>query len=135
MSAPAPPEGRYGPAPSARRRRWSALAIAGLAVVGVAFVVWLGLINANPAVSWKDVGFSVDGNSSVSVTFDVMRADPSVPAQCRVQALNAHFAQVGVVTVDIPPGERGAQRHHVEVATSEEATTGVVDRCWVTSEG
>lgn len=135
MSAPAPPEGRYGPVPTARRRRWTVAAIAAGAAVGVAFVVWLGLLNANPPVSWKDVGFSVDGDSSVEVQFDVMRADPSVPVQCRIQALNRYYAQVGVVTVDIGPGRLGAQRESAMVATSEEAVTGVVESCWVVEQG
>ncbi|MCB2177350.1 MAG: DUF4307 domain-containing protein [Actinomycetales bacterium] len=135
MSAPAPPEGRYGPAPTARRRRWTVAAIGTGAALGVAFVVWLGLINASPPVSWKDVGFSVDGDASVEVTFDVMRSDPSIPAQCRIQALNRYYAQVGVVTVDIAAGTLGAQREHATVATSEEATTGIVESCWLVGQG
>lgn len=135
MSAPAPPEGRYGPVPTARRRRWTVAALGAGAALGVAFVVWLGVINASPPVSWKDVGFSVDGDAGVEVQFDVMRADPSLPAQCRVQALNKYYAQVGVVTVDVPPARLGAQRLSATVATSEEATTGLVESCWLVDQG
>ncbi|HMO10604.1 MAG TPA: DUF4307 domain-containing protein, partial [Actinotalea sp.] len=71
---------------------------------------------------------------SVEVAFDVIRADPAVPVACRITALNRHYAEVGVVVVEIGPGQRGAERQRVEVATAEEATTGVVDSCWVQSD-
>lgn len=134
MTTSALPEGRYGrPATPARRRR-AVAGIVALAVAGVALVVWLGLHQANPAVTWRDVGFVVDGDRAVTVSFDVIRADPSVPVQCRVHALNIHYAQVGAVTVDVAPGELGAQRERVEIATTEAAVTGLVDICWVQEE-
>jgi hypothetical protein len=134
MTAAAPPEGRYGPAPTPGRRRRTVIALAAVGAVGVAVTVWLGLNVASQPVTWRDVGFVVHGSSSVDVTFDVMRTDPSVPVQCQVQALNVHFAQVGVVVVDVAPGDLGSQRETAQVATSEEATTGVVHRCWVTGQ-
>ena len=121
--------------PTARRRRWTVAAIGTGAALGVTLVVWLGVINASPPVSWKDVGFTVDGDARVEVQFDVMRSDPLGPAQCRIQALKIYHAQVGVVTVDIPPGRLGAQRHSATVATSEEATTGLVESCWLVDQG
>ncbi|MCV2396382.1 DUF4307 domain-containing protein [Actinotalea sp. M2MS4P-6] len=134
MTAPTVPEGRYGRPATPGRRRRAVLGVAALAVAGLAVLGWVISNTANPAVSWRDVGFEVDGSRAVTVTFDVMRADPSVPVQCRVQALNIHYAQVGVVTVDVEPGELSAQRERVEIATTEEAVTGVVHSCWVTQE-
>lgn len=128
------PAGRYGPLPSTQRRRRTTAALAGAGLLLVAVVVWLGLRTANPAVTWKDVGFEVHDDQRVTVVFDVIRADPSVPVVCRVQALNAHYGQVGVVSVEIGPGERGAQRERVEVATSELAVTGLVDACQVRAD-
>jgi hypothetical protein len=125
------PVGRYGPAPDpgARRRRVLGLWAAG--VVGLAVVVWLGLIAAAAPVTWKDVGFTITSAGEVEIAFDVIRADPSAPVQCRVQALNDTYAQVGVRTVDVPPADRRAVRQRAVIATSELATTAVVDRCWV----
>lgn len=131
MNAVAPPEGRYGRAPSTGGRRRVVAAIATLGVVGTAGVVWLGISTAQPDVSWKDVGYTVHGDASVDVAFDVIRADPATPVRCRVKALTSHYVEAGVVTVDVGPGDRRAERRHAAVATAQEAVTGVVDTCWL----
>ncbi|HWS57555.1 MAG TPA: DUF4307 domain-containing protein [Actinotalea sp.] len=133
-TAPGLPAGRYGPEPDARsgRRRVLGLALAGAALVGV--TLWVGLGAARTPVTWKDVGFSVDGPVGVEVVFDVIRIDPSVPVRCRVQALNQQYAQVGLVTLDVPPAPDRAQRLAVDVATTETAVTGLVDACWVVDD-
>ncbi len=128
------PVGRYGPPPSEQSRRRRTIAIATAGVAGLGLAVWLGIVAASAPVSWKDVGFTLDGSTSIEIDFDVIRSDPAVPVQCRVQALNDHYAQVGVVTVDIPTGGRQAERQHAVIRTSELATTAVVDRCWVVAK-
>jgi len=127
------PLGRYGPPIDASSRRRRTVAISAVGVAGLALVIWLGLLAAGTPLSWKDVGFTVSGSGQVEIAFDVIRSDPGTAVQCRVQALNEHYAQVGVVTVDIPAGERKAERQRAVIATSELATTAVVDRCWVPS--
>ncbi|WP_372595582.1 DUF4307 domain-containing protein [Actinotalea sp.] len=133
-AAPRVPAGRYGPEPDvhARRRRVVALWVTG--ALGLGVVVWLGLGVASSPVSWKDVGFTVSGSEQVEIAFDVIRSDPAAPVQCRVQALNENYAQVGVRTVDVLPGDRQAQRERAVIATSELATTAVVDRCWLSED-
>lgn len=128
-AAARPPAGRYGPEPrpGAARLRTALLALLGAAAVGVA--AWFGLASGDAAVSWKDVGFTID-EGSVDVVFDVIRPDPSVPAECRLQALNEQHAQVGVVTVAVAPAEDRVQRLRATVAVSEPAVTGVVETCW-----
>jgi len=132
MSPPtALPTGRYGPpaAPGAGRRRTVGLVALGIALVAV--TVWVGLGAARTPVTWKDIGFTTDGATSVEVVFDVVRLDPGDAVQCRVQALNQHFGQVGLVTVDVAPAQDRVQRFAVDVATTEAAVTGLVDSCWV----
>jgi len=85
-------------------------------------------------VDWDDVGFRVDGDAQVEVTFDVVRADPSRPATCRVEALNQSYAQVGVRTVEVAPSEHRRVRLTVPVATSETAVTGTVSSCRLVDE-
>lgn len=125
------PVGRYGPAPrrGARRRRAMTLWLLGLA--GLAMALWIGLGAARTPVNWQDVGFRIDGAESVEVVFEVSRIDPSVPVECRLQALNQQHAQVGVRTVALRASTQTVHRLSAVVATSEEAVTGVVDRCWV----
>ena len=130
-----PPAGRYGRSPartpgSAPTTR-AKVGLWALGVAAVAVAVWLGLVAARSPVTWDDVGFTVQGADGVEVVFDVNRADPSVPVQCRLQALNQQFAQVGVLVVDIAPSTDAQQRFRSTVATAEPAVTGVVESCWV----
>lgn len=133
-TAPRPPAGRYGPEPDARRRRRGVAALWALGVVALAVTVWLGLGVARTPVTWQDVGFRIDGAASVEVVYDVQRIDPSVPVRCRVEALAQNHAQVGVVTADVPAAESRTVRVTTTVRTTEQAVTGVVDRCWVAGD-
>ena len=121
------PAERYGDGPSPRRR----LVLGGvvvLAAVFLAWVVWAGLHLAQREVRWSDVGYDVVDDTTVEVTFTVVK-DPGSSAVCTIEALNARHAQVGLATVEIGPAdERGVVRT-ATVRTAERAVTGVVDRC------
>lgn len=128
------PAGRYGPVPDERSRRRTVVAIWAAGIVGLGLAVWLGLIAATDPVTWKDVGFTVEGADRTEIVFDVIRTDPSTPVRCRVEALDTTYAQVGVRTVDVAPGDRQAQRERAVIATSGLPTTAVVSTCWVVEE-
>jgi hypothetical protein len=127
----APPPGRYGPAP-VRSRRLVVAALVLLGVAAVALAAWLGLRVGVVPVDWHDVGFSVEGDDLLEVTFDVTRPDPSRPASCVVEALNESHAQVGVVTVEVPASADGRVRLTTTVRTSERAVSGTVVSCRLT---
>ena len=125
------PAGRYGPQPRPGGARRRAIALWAVGLAGLAVAVWLGLGAARTPVTGQDVGFTVQGDAAVEVTFDLSRPDASVPVRCRVQALNEQYGQVGLLVVDVPPGEARTERLRVTVATSERAVTGLVDTCQV----
>ena len=128
------PAGRYGPPPDPARRRLAVVATGALAAVAVGLAVWIGLGVGDAPVTWKDIGFTVQGTTAVDVEFEVQRADPSVPVRCRLEALNQAYGQVGVIVVDIPAAAQDRQRFGATIATSELAVTGGVDTCWVGDE-
>lgn len=127
---PGVPADRYGRPAGAGSRRRIVIVLWALGLVGLAVVVWLGLGMARTPVTWQDVGFRIE-DESVEVVFDVIRVDPQVPVRCRLEALSVRHAQVGVVTVDVPPGTDLAVRSVATIRISEPAVTGVVDTCWV----
>lgn len=137
MTAPTPttpPAGRYGPEPDVAARRRGVVALWVLGAAGLAVAVWLGIGVGSTPVTWQDVGFTLVGSERVEVDFDVIRTDPSVPARCRIQALNEQYAQVGVRTVDVPPGTDRVVRLSSTVATVEAAVTGIVESCWAAED-
>lgn len=128
--APADRYGRAGADP--RRRRLAVALIAAVAVAFVVLVVLIGLQAAREPVRWQNVGFDVQGPAVVEVTYEVIKS-PDDWAECTLVALNEGYAQVGVRTVLIGPGEQ-VQRFRSTVSTAELATTGIVDSCQVVPE-
>jgi hypothetical protein len=125
-----PPAGRYGPEPTVRRRRLAIAAIAALAVVGLAVVVAIGIRFASEPVRHKLVGFDVVDSERVDVTFEVSM-EPGTVAECTVDTMADSYAQVGTLDVTVGPVDTLESRWTVSVATSELATTGVVESCRV----
>lgn len=128
----APPAGRYGTRRTAPPRRLVVALLALLGLTGVGLAAWLGLRVGVVPVDWHDVGFRIEGDDLVEVTFDVTRSDPSRPASCVVEALNESHAQVGVVTVDVAASEATRVRLTTPVRTSELAVSGTVRSCRIT---
>ncbi|MBO0922253.1 DUF4307 domain-containing protein [Cellulomonas sp. zg-ZUI222] len=126
--APRPPVGRYGPEPTDATRRLQRVALAALVVGAMLLLGWIGSGVLRDPVQWQDVGYRVDGPGSTEITFDVTTA-VGTGATCRVQALAASYAQVGVLDVDVPPAETRTRRVTVTVPTVELAVTGVVQGC------
>ncbi len=124
------PAERYGDRPAAWRRPASVLAVALLAAVGLGWVVWAGLHQANAPIRWNDVGYSVVDDSTTRVTFDVI-AEPGTAATCRLEAVNLSYAVVGVAQVEIDRADTKVTRHSVEVATQERAASAGVKSCAV----
>jgi hypothetical protein len=126
--APRPPAGRYGPEPTPARRRLTIAGIVATAVVGVGITVWIGLGQAATPVRYETFGFKVVSSEQVDVTIQVSMK-PGTQARCTIDALSENFAQVGTVDVVVGPNDQLEGRTTVSVATSELATTGIVESC------
>lgn len=129
-SSPArrPPAGRYGPAPTAGRRRLAVAGIVATALVGIGITIWIGLGQASTPVRYDDFGFKVVSSEQIDVTFQVSM-EPGTQAECTIDALSENYAQVGTVDVVVGPNDQLEGRYTVSVATSELATTGIVESC------
>lgn len=122
------PAGRYGAEPTRRSRRRTIAFLAVVVLAGLALVVWLGLRSAATPVRWNDVGYALDGATSVQVTFEVIK-DPDATAVCRVQALSQSHAEVGVQSVTVGPAGTQVQRVTTTIPTAEQAVTAAVHSC------
>ncbi len=123
-----PPAGRYGPEPTAAARTWRRAGLVVLVLAALAVLAWVGIATLRDPVQWRDVGYHVDGATSIQVTFDVTKS-ASASATCRVRALSQSYAEVGVMDVPVGPGTTSTQRVTVTVPTSETAVTGTVQTC------
>lgn len=124
-----PPADRYGPVRTAserrRRRRWAA---AGAGGIGLLALLWVGSTAVRVHVEARDTGFVIVDEQTVEVSF-VVTKPPDATVLCRVRALSPSFAEVGVVDVPVGPSTGDTVPVTVRLATSEPATTGVVQAC------
>lgn len=124
-----PPGDRYGRRRTpAQRRRRAVVAAVVAAAVGLSTVIWAAFGVMRVPVRTQDAGFAIIDDAAIDVTFIVAKA-PEAVAQCRVRALNPSFAEVGARDVLIGAGEDRSVQVTARIATSERATTALVQGC------
>ncbi|GAB4068355.1 hypothetical protein GCM10028777_27200 [Angustibacter speluncae] len=131
------PADRYGDLRPSWHRTAARTVTVLVAVLGLAYVVWVGIGVADRDVRWQDVGFRLDAGedgdagSAVEVTFDVTVYEGTT-ATCTVRALSASYAVVGQVDVpvEVEP-DRRTVRQRATVLVTEPAVSGGVEECTV----
>jgi len=118
---------RYG---RTRRRRlpWIVGILLVIAVVGV--FGWMTFMQSANSVDADDLGFEVADEHSVTVRFQVTGGQGKDVA-CAIEALDEEFGIVGWRIVEIPASDEHLQQMSTTVPTVAEATTGLVNSCWV----
>lgn len=119
---------RYGPPPSAKRRRVWRVFITAVIAVALGSIVWAAFSITRTDVTWQEVGFSIKGDHAIDLTFDVSYPPGSV-LRCTLEALNHHYAQVGIRDVDLGPETERIIRYRETIATQELAVTAVIRTC------
>ena len=116
---------------------WGArIAMAIFAFAALGWLIWSAWFHAHPALTFKEIAFTITSESSSELRYEVTRREPDRPIICVLRALDSSAAVVGEVRETIP-GETGeaasstAARRTV-VATLSKAAFVRVDRCWVT---
>lgn len=126
-------DARYGRT-RGRRLRARTIAIiagAGVLLVAVAWVLWVGLFGATASIETQDVGYTVIDSHTIDVRSQVS-TDPGTTVSCSIQALNEKFAIVGWKVIALP-AVTGRNRVFTErLRTSEPAVTGLIGSCWLT---
>lgn len=131
MTTQAELDERYGRTvdPVRRRLGWGAV-IAG-AAIGIGWLGWTAVSGSIDAVSVDDLGFEVRSPHAVEVSFQ-LSAPPGRDVACAVQALDEDFGIVGWKIVRYEGDGSHAMSRTEAVPTVSEATTGLVESCWVT---
>ncbi len=118
---------RYGR--TRRRPRWLPvvlLATVVLACLGLAIVGYRNL--GSPPIEGRQTAFRVTNDSTVEVSFQVVRAQPERPAVCIVRARSEDGDETGRKEVYIQPGSRSVIATTV-LRTSRRPVTGEVFGC------
>lgn len=118
---------RYG---RTRRRRLPWIIAAVVAAVALAMLAWTTVAQSMNSVDADDLGYEVVDAHSVTVRFQVTGTQGRDVA-CAVEALDEEFGVVGWKIVEIPAADMHMQQLSATVPTVAEATTGLVNSCWV----
>lgn len=123
-------EDRYG-AGRARNvdKRFGYIAAGLLVAAGIVFLVFSGW-NEKSTLEFRDIAHAMPDEQTVQVTFTVT-AQPEVPVLCAVEALNTSFATVGWKIIDLPLSSERTRTITASVITTNPATTGRVNICWI----
>ena len=123
-------DARYGRTASAARRAVLAIVIAVAALVVGAFA-WMTVASTMDDVSVDTTGFSVDGERTLTLAFQVT-APVGRSVACALEAQDVEHGVVGWRIVQFPASDLHARAFREAIPTTAEATTGLVNSCWVT---
>lgn len=100
--------------------------------VAVAATVWLGwsVVSSANTVGVNDLGFHVRDEATTEVSFQ-FTAPVGSDVACVLEALDEEFGIVGWKVFEYAAGDGHGQRHTEDIPTVAEATTGLVNSCWV----
>lgn len=113
------------------RRRWTMGVIAVIAVAVVGGFSWITVSNAMSEVIADDTAFSLDGEHSVTITFQVS-APRGASVACALEAQDVEHGVVGWRIVQYEASDLHTRAFRETIPTVGTATTGLVNSCWVT---
>ena len=121
---------RYGTAPkTVQRRRNGRIALWTLGIAGTIAAGWMGWSMAvGDDFAVQDYGFSILSPERAEASIIVSK-NADITLTCRFTALNTGYAEVGSREVQIGLGKSVQEKFTVELKTSEEATTALLDNC------
>ena len=102
-------------------------------VVAVASIGWLGwgvLAGGSANVRADDTAFAIPDERTVSVSFQVT-APVGAETACAIEALDEDFGVVGWRVIVYPASTSHTQAYTETIPTVGQATTGLVNTCWV----
>ncbi|GAA1470622.1 DUF4307 domain-containing protein [Microbacterium thalassium] len=130
MTTPEMLDERYGRTRPAMPR-WVVVAVIVVAAVGFGAVGW-SIFAANiDAVDADTTGFEVVDEHSVAVSFQ-FSGPVGRSIACALEAQDREHGVVGWKVVEYPASDLPARAFREVLATTGDATTGLVNSCWVT---
>ncbi len=121
---------RYGRGRSAARR-WVIAGAVTAGIVAVGLFGWMIVATSLDAVDPETTGFEVVDAHSVTIRFQVS-APVGRSIACAIEAQDEEHGIVGWRVVEYPGSDLHVRAFQEDIPTTAEATTGLVNSCWVT---
>ncbi len=127
VTTPAQLDERYGRGP---RRRLPMIVGGAIAVAAIAVFGWWTVQGSADAVDVTDRGFDLTDAHTVTVSFQIS-APADRPVHCILEAQDEEFGIVGFKVIEYAPSAQRARAFTERIPVVGEATTGLVNSCWV----
>ncbi|GAA4491146.1 hypothetical protein GCM10023171_34570 [Microbacterium panaciterrae] len=127
VTTPAQLDERYGRGP---RRRLPMIVGGAIAVAAIGVFGWWTVQGSANTVDVTDRGFDLTDAHTVTVSFQIS-APADRPVHCILEAQDVEFGIVGWKVIDYPASSQRARAFTERIPVVGEATTGLVNSCWV----
>ena len=117
-------EDRYGVRPA---KRWVAPAVV-IAVIGISWLVWVGLHHSNPDIRSSVISFTATTDREMSIRYEVVRKDKDQVLTCTLVARDYDKTVVGQIEDEIGPGLAVVQKN-TEIPTRSQGVNADVVAC------
>jgi hypothetical protein len=117
---------RYGVRPE---RAWVPYALS-FAIIGGAWLIWAGLHQAEPTISYSLVAFNNEDPRNTEIRYTINRRDPSREATCVIAARDIDKVIVGQIDDQIPAA-KGAIERTVTIPSRADAVNAGVTTCYL----
>jgi hypothetical protein len=121
---------RYGRA-GTPRRSWTIGIVGAISFVSVGLFAWMNVAGALDDVAIDTTGFTVEDARTVTLAFQITAPEGRTVA-CVLEAQDEEHGIVGWKVVELPASDLRARAFREVIPTTAEATTGLVNDCWVT---
>ncbi|MRH28661.1 DUF4307 domain-containing protein [Microbacterium sp. SYP-A9085] len=121
---------RYGRTRSLRSRVTAGVAIGAVAAGAVGFMVWSSFASSADAVDAVATGYQVVDARTVRLDFQ-LTAPVGSAIVCVLEADDTDHGVVGWKVVSLPASTSHTHAYAETIPTVGEATTGLVNTCWV----
>ena len=122
------PAERYGEDQPTWHRVAARAAVVALAILGVGWVVWVGISRGSQPVTATLVTYETVDSSQMRANLDVTM-DPGRTARCTLVAKSVRHLVVGEATTQVPAADRKTQRVVARISTQEEGASVEVKQC------
>lgn len=117
-------EDRYGVRPT---KRW-VLPATVIAVIGMSWLVWVGLHHSNPDIRSSVISFTATTDREMSIRYEVVRKDKDQVLTCTLVARDYDKTVVGQIEEEIGPGLAVVQKN-TEIPTRSQGVNADVVAC------
>lgn len=111
-------------------RRTGVIAAVIVIAAAIGVIGWMSFGNSSNSVDAATTGFTIPDHRSVVLKFQVT-APASTKVACVLEADDTEHGIVGWKVIELPASTRRSTAYRESIPTVAEATTGLVNTCWV----